>query len=300
MTGQELVGKKLNDYYIEGVLGVGSLTVIYRALDKQDNVVALKVLFLPPGESAEIFARFQREAETASRLDHPNIVKVLDVGQANGLAYLVMPFIKGETLAERLQQKGRLKAADAIDIAWQIANALDYAHLQGVIHRDVKPSNVILKNRDHAMLSDFGVAQAADTPALTQAGHIIGTPAYMAPEQAMESFSVDGRADLYSLGVMLYRMVTGKLPFSGTTAQMLHAQAYDRPPSPSSIIKIPPTLEAIILRALAKSPEDRYQSGADMARTLSMLAHQLNGQTEKPAPVFTKVRGWLSRFMILD
>jgi len=277
------------------MVGQGSVAVIYRALTPTDEVVALKVLFPPPGAGAEILARFQREAQTASRLQHPNIVPVLDTGQIEGRAFLVMPLIEGETLADRLQRKTRLREIDAIDIAWQIANALDYAHLQGVIHRDVKPSNVLISRDDHAMLTDFGVAQALDAPALTQAGHIIGTPAYIAPEQVMENRMVDGRADLYSLGVILYRMVTGRLPFRGTTAQMLHAHVYDRPPAPSSVAKMSPTMEGIITRAMAKNPKERYQAGSAMAQALSRLGHQLRDQREEKKTVQSILRGCYTR-----
>lgn len=295
MTGYEMLGKKIGPYYLEGVISGGTFTVIYRALDENGQVVALKLLAPPHGAGPDILARFEREAKTTSRLKHPNIVPVLDSGRLDNLAYLTMPLIQGETLADLLKRKTRLDEVTVIDIGWQIANALDYAHSQGVIHRDVKPSNVMLTSDDHAMLTDFGVAQTLDDPGLTQAGHIIGTPAYMAPEQALESQTVDGRADLYSLGVMLYRMITGRLPFSGTTPQLLHAHVYDRSPAPSAAVKLSPTLDALILRLMAKNPNDRYQTGAMVAQTLSRLSHQLREQAPQKGPLQTAMMGCFAR-----
>ena len=279
--GQNFIRKKIGPYLIEAIVGQGSVALIYRALDPNDNVVALKVLFPPAGITEEaIIARFEREAQIAAQLKHPNIVPVLDTGQDKGHAYLVMPLIDGDTLEERLKRKGSLSELAAVDIAWQIANALDYAHQKGIVHRDIKPSNVLLTKDDQALLTDFGVVQALDAPSLTQAGHIIGTPAYMAPEQALEEMVVDRRADLYSLGVILYRMVTGRLPFRGSTAEMLHAHVYTPPPPPSSVARVSPAMEAIILRAMAKNPNDRYQDGAAMAQALSRLDYKLRNEPQ--------------------
>ena len=279
--GQNFIRKKFGPYLIEGIVGQGSVAIIFRALDPNDKVVALKVLFPPAGVTEDaIFARFEREAQIASKLRHPNIVSVLDTGQDKGHAYLVMPLIDGETLEDRLKRKGSLNELAAVDIAWQIANALDYAHQQGIVHRDIKPSNVLLTKDNQALLTDFGVVQALDAPSLTQAGHIVGTPAYMAPEQALEEKVVDRRADLYSLGAMLYRMVTGRLPFRGSTAEMLHAHVYQQPPAPSSIARVSPAMEAIILKAMAKNPNDRYQDGAMMAQALSRLDYKLRNEPQ--------------------
>jgi serine/threonine-protein kinase len=258
------------------------VAIIYRALDSDDKVVALKVLFPPAGITEDsIKARFEREAQIAASLRHSNIVPVLDTGQDRGHVYLVMPLIDGDTLEERLKRKGSLDELTSLDIAWQIANALDYAHQQGIVHRDIKPSNVLLTKDNQALLTDFGVVQALDAPSLTQSGHIIGTPAYMAPEQAIEEKVVDRRADLYSLGVILYRMVTGRLPFRGSTAEMLHAHVYEQPPTPSSITRVSPGMEAIILRAMAKNPVDRYQDGAAMAQALSRLDYKLRNEAQQ-------------------
>jgi serine/threonine-protein kinase len=225
MIPEKLVGQHLGPYQIEEILGSGGMAVVYRALGAEGQAVALKVLFPPPGAENELRLRFEREARTAARLRHPGIVPVLEAGQAEGCAYLAMPFIKGQTLAARLTEQlpQPLDEATAADIAWQMADALDYAHRQGVVHRDVKPSNIMLTPEGRAMLTDFGVAQALDDSSLTRTGLTVGTPAYMAPEQVSGDQTVDGRADLYSLGIVLYQMVTGRTPFRGSTPHVLHA-----------------------------------------------------------------------------
>ncbi|MFN8460055.1 MAG: serine/threonine-protein kinase [Anaerolineae bacterium] len=228
MDASQLLGQNIGAYHIESIVGSGGMAVVYRARHPQHGTVALKVLFPPPNAGADLLARFEREARTVARLRHPAIVRVLDTGQAEGRAYLAMTLIEGESLADRLARHGALDEADAIDIAWQMADALDYAHRQGVIHRDVKPSNILLTPEGRAVLTDFGVALALDDPALTRTGHTVGTPAYMAPEQAGDG-PVDGRADLSALGVVLYHMVAGRPPFRGATPQVLHAHVYDPP-----------------------------------------------------------------------
>lgn len=273
MIAEELLGQNVGPYQIEAILGSGGMAVVYRARHVRGDTVALKVLFPPPGADAEILARFEREARTATRLHHPAIVRVLEAGRANGRAFMAMALVEGESLAEHLARSGAVDEASAADIAWQIADALDYAHRQGVVHRDLKPANILLAADVQALLTDFGVALALDDLTLTRTGHTVGTPAYMAPEQA-NGQEVDGRADLYSLGVVLYQMVTGRTPFRGNTPQVLHAHVYDPPPAPSSIAKVSPGMEAIILRSLAKEPRQRFQSGAAMAQALARLGDQ--------------------------
>jgi serine/threonine-protein kinase len=273
MLAEELLGQVIGPYQIEAILGSGGMAVVYRARDGQGQVVALKVLFPPPGAGAEILTRFEREARTVTRLRHPAIVRVVEAGQAEGRAFMAMALIEGESLADRLARIGPLDQAIAADIAWQIADALDYAHHQGVVHRDIKPSNILLDPDGRALLTDFGVALALDDSALTRTGLTVGTPAYMAPEQA-NGAEVDGRADLYSLGVVLYQMVTGRTPFRGNTPQVLHAHVYDPPPAPSTMAKVSPGMEAVILQALAKEPAQRFQTGAAMAQALARLSDQ--------------------------
>jgi serine/threonine-protein kinase len=280
------------------------MAVVYHAHHTSGQPVALKVLFPPPGAAAEIRTRFEREAETAARLHHAGIVRVLDIGQAGDYAYLAMPLVDGHSLAERLAQAGPLDEAGAIDIAWQLADALDYAHRQGVVHRDVKPSNILLTADGQALLTDFGVAQAFDAPALTRTGHTVGTPAYMAPEQASGEQPVDGRADLYALGIVLYQMVTGRTPFQGSTPQILHAHVYKPPPAPSTVAFVSPALESVILRALAKEAANRFQTGAAMAQALARLDDETGTQavvSAAPPAASTRRRwlGWLSALIVL-
>ncbi len=266
--------QKIGPYPIESLLGSGGIATVYRARASDGSPIALKVLSPPMPANAEILlARFEREAHTAARLNHPAIVRVLDVGQAEGYAFMTMTLVEGGSLAARLAQFDRLDEAASADLAWQMADALDYAHRQGVIHRDVKPSNILLAAGDRALLTDFGVALALDDPVLTRPGQTVGTPVYMAPEQAA-GLPTDGRTDLYSLGVVLYEMVTGRAPFEGNTPQVLHAHVYEPPLPPSSLAEVSPAMEAIILRALAKDPADRFQTGADMAAALASLSSQ--------------------------
>lgn len=298
MIAEDLLGRTLGQYRIESVLGQGGMAVVYRASNAQGEVAALKVLFPPPGAGAELLARFEREARTAARLRHPAIVRVVEAGQAEGRAFMAMMLVEGQSLADRLAYTGSLDEVNAADLAWQIADALDYAHRRGVVHRDVKPSNILLTSDGRALLTDFGVAQALDDSALTRTGLTVGTPAYMAPEQASGDQEVDGRADIYSLGVVLYQMVTGRTPFRGSTPQVLHAHVYDPPPAPSSVARVSPAMEAIILRALAKDAARRFPTGAAMAQSLARLQDQTSllpasVQTEPVPPVkLHRLWGW--------
>ncbi len=300
MNPDKLLGQHLGSYQIEAILGTGGMAVVYRARQVKGEPVALKVLFPPPGSGTELRLRFEREARTAGRLNHPAIVRVLDAGQTDEYAYIAMTFVQGQSLAERLAQSDPFDEATAADIAWQIADALYYAHGQGIVHRDVKPSNILLTDAGRALLTDFGVAQALDDPALTRTGHTVGTPAYMAPEQASGDQAIDGRADLYSLGVVLYHMVTGRTPFQGSTPKILHAHVYDPPPPPSHVTQTSPAMEAIILQALEKDVTQRFQNGAAMAEALANLGDQTGTHailpTTPPAKQITpkkQPRRWL-------
>lgn len=299
---EKLLGQQLGPYRLESILGSGGMAVVYRARHEHGHEVALKVLVPPPGAGSDILARFEREARTAARLSHPAIVRVLDVGRADGYAYLAMPLIEGQSLADRLAASGALDEAAAADIAWQIADALYYAHSQGIVHRDVKPSNILLARDGRAMLTDFGVARALDDVDLTRTGHTVGTPAYMAPEQATGELPVDGRADLYSLGIVLYHMIAGRPPFQGTTPQVLHAHVYSPPPPPSTVARVSQPMEAIILRALAKDVTERFQTGAAMAQALARLDDR-TGTQPVLIPPSRKIKGrryiWLGLFPIL-
>ena len=317
MRAEDLIGQTIDRYRMEAIIGTGGLTVVYRAVEIDPAgtagpatattgaaapVVAVKVLFSPPG-GAEVRARFQREAELVQRLDHPGIVPVLAVGEADGRAYLVMPLLSGGSLAERLRSAGRLDEVEVADLAWQVADALHYAHRQGIVHRDIKPSNILLAEDGVALLADFGVARALDDPKLTQTGLAVGTPFYMAPEQAAGERGLDGRADLYALGVVLFQAITGRIPFRGSTPQVLHAHVYDPPPPPSTLAQVSPAMEAIILQALAKDPAERFQSGADMAAALAAVEEALadeQTQTRLEIPIKPSRRWtWLAVLAVL-
>jgi serine/threonine protein kinase len=280
VQAEELIGRTIANYTIQAIIGRGSMTVVYRTVDgRTGQMVALKVLFpLPGAEAAQ--ERFRREAQLVRILDHPGIVPILALGDAAGLLFLTMPFIEGGSLANRLRLTGKLDETSAVDLAWQVADALHYAHTRGIVHRDIKPSNILLTGDGRAMLTDFGVARALDDPKLTQTGLTVGTPYYMAPEQAAGRRQVDGRADLYALGVVLFQLVTGRIPFEGSTPQVLHAHVYVPPPTPSDLANISPLTEAIILQALAKDPADRFQTGAEMAQALAQIEGGQAAQTQ--------------------
>ena len=253
------------------------MATVYLARDrKHDRLVAIKVLH--PELAAVLGAdRFLREIRIIAKLSHPHILQLHDSGDADGLLYYVMPFVEGESLRQRLEQRGRLPVATAVQIASEVAAALDYAHQQGIVHRDIKPENILL-HTDQAMVSDFGIARAIDAAggdgkaltALTATGMAIGTPLYMSPEQILGDV-VDGRSDVYSLGCVLYEMLAGVPPFSGPSAQaVLTRHTVDPVPSlRKSRADVAVMLEQVTLRALAKTPEDRFASAAAFREALT-------------------------------
>src|SRR5262249_28089426 len=206
-----------------------------------------------------------------ARLNHPHILAVHDSGEAGGLLYYVMPYVEGESLRERLKREGPLPMEDALRTAREVADALAYAHSQGVVHRDIKPGNILLVG-GHAVVADFGIAMAAggDTDSLAELGGPIGTPNYMSPEQSGARGPVDGRSDLYSLGCVLYEMLTGKPPFDGPTARtVMKRHASEPPPSVrSSRPLVPPSVDLAVRRALAKLPADRFATLHQFAQAL--------------------------------
>ena len=261
-------------YTIEGEIGRGGMGVVYRARDeKLKRSVAIKVL--PPDLAfrTDIRQRFLREAETAARLSHPNIVPIHSVGEKNDLVYFVMGLVDGESLAVRLKRRGRLSVDEARRVMKEAADALSVAHQQGVIHRDVKPDNILLDGtRGRVMVTDFGIAKAltAEGGTLTEAGVAIGTPAFMSPEQAAGDREIDGRSDLYSLGVVAYQMITGELPFQAPSVQaLLMKQITERPtPIDRRRPETPVELSQIVMRCLEKDPEDRWPTADALRRAL--------------------------------
>ncbi len=264
-----LVGKVIGKYQIIEEIGRGGMATVYKAWDSiNQRYVALKVL--PPyfQHDAEFIKRFRREAVAAAKLDHPNIVKVYEAGEEGGINYIAMEYIEGGSLQRRLTGKP-LDLSTAISIVSQIGSALAYAHKRGIIHRDVKPSNILLTEEGRALLSDFGIARVSEYGGITRTGTLIGTPEYMSPEQA-EGEEVDHRSDIYSLGIVLYQMLTGRVPFTGDTPlAVLHKQIYEKPTSPRMLNPmIPAEVEKVLLKALAKRPEWRYQSAEEMVAAL--------------------------------
>ena len=262
---------QIGRYIVRGELGRGAMGVVYRAQDPTiGRTVALKTIRLDVGaiDGHDLLERVRREARAAGVLSHPNIVTIYDAGQDGELFYIAMEAIMGHTLQSRLAQGKPLSAVEAVDIAAQIASGLDYAHSQSVIHRDIKPGNIMLTAQGPVKIMDFGVAK--DTGAgLTPAGKVLGTPSYMSPEQ-VRGYFLDGRSDLFSLGVVLYEIVTGQKPFDGPTLNAVVSKVMGEEPVPPRDLnpQLHPGLEAIILKALAKSPADRYQRGSEMARDL--------------------------------
>jgi eukaryotic-like serine/threonine-protein kinase len=279
-------------YRIVKELGKGTMGVVYQAHDPQiDRMVALKVLRPDRVASEDFVARFLKEARAVGRLSHPRIVTIFDVGNANDTIYIAMEYLKGEPFDE-VVRSGRLTVQQCIDIAIQVAEALDYAHQKGIVHRDIKPSNIILTEKNQAKLTDFGIAHVEDVAAghQTQAGEILGTPIYMSPEQVAGS-AADRRSDLYSLGVILYEMIAGRRPFSGNNiAAIFRSITLNEPEPPVSIDPfISKPLSDLIMKSLAKAPEKRFQTGRQMADALRTM---LDGQTPAAIPA---ARGGPSR-----
>ena len=284
MQRDDLLGTTLGNYRVLAPLGQGGMARVYRAYQESlDREVAIKVL--PPWYAADrnFVERFNLEAKLVARLSHPNIVTVHDASEQNGHLYIVMQLVDGGTLKQRLDQLHTQRLAmdtvEAVPIFVQLADALHYAHEQGVVHRDVKPVNVLMDRSGRPILSDFGIAKvlASTKDHLTRPGAGVGTPEYMSPEQCLGG-SVDGRADIYALGAMLFEALTGQTPFLGENYPALaHSHIYEAPPRPSTLNPaIPPAMEQIILTALMKNPIQRYQQASDMAQALELTQPRLH------------------------
>jgi len=269
-------------YSLERELGRGGMGIVYLARDlRLERVVAIKLL--PPDRgAAPLRERFLREARTAARLSHPHIIPIHSVEHAGDFVFFVMAFVDGETLGARLRRDGFLKAHDAARILREVAWALAYAHGQGVVHRDVKPDNVLLeRGSGRALVADFGIARLVQAPGTSGEGEVVGTPEYMSPEQASGS-SIDGRSDLYSLGVVGYYALSGRLPFTASSVAALLAQQVTKPSPPLDAPGAPHSLVAAVERCLAKDPAQRPQSGEDLAAALGAT---LDTRRDLPVPV---------------
>jgi serine/threonine-protein kinase len=267
-------------YELGPVLGQGGMAKVHQGLDRQlGRQVAIKVLASPFDHDREFVERFQREARAAAGLSHPNIVAVFDSGSDEGTHYIVTELVEGETLADRLRRDGPMPQAEAVAVAVDIARALAAAHERGLIHRDIKPGNVMLLPDARVKVVDFGIARAAGSDTLTHTGVVLGSTAYLSPEQASGQ-PVDERADLYALGCVLYEMLTGRVPFSADTPiATMYRHVNEDPPPPSTFAPIPSELEDIVMRALEKDPKRRFASASELEATLLAVPLARGGDT---------------------
>jgi serine/threonine protein kinase len=284
-------GQQLGPYQVQEQIGKGGMATVYKAYHgRLDRYVAIKVIHPAYKDDPGFTSRFEREAQIVAKLEHPGIVPVYDYAEEGDQPYLVMKYIEGQTLRRQLSG-GPLPLEEISRIIGAVAQALTYAHKQGVLHRDIKPSNIILTKDGTPYLTDFGLARIAQAGESTMsADMILGTPQYISPEQARGERNLDARTDIYSLGIILYEMVVGRVPFSADTPYaIVHSHIYTAPPRPSAVNpEIPPAVEQVLLKALAKDPAERYQSAVEMmqefqeALTASGL-HALNPQRDQVA-----------------
>ncbi len=260
---------QLGRYEVIGELGQGAMGVVYKAKDPLiDRDVAIKTinLALALDEKEEFEGRFYQEARAAGRLSHPNIVTIYDVGKSGDVAYIAMEFLQGRELRDILKDEGLLPVDQVLDIVIQVAQGLAYAHEHDIVHRDVKPSNIMVVRDGLVKITDFGIARMASSAVRTQTGMVLGSPKYMSPEQVMGK-EIDQRSDIFSLGVMLYEMLVGQAPFSGENVNAIMYQTLNTVPAPPSTLNpaVPEMANFIAAKALAKSLEDRYPNAKDFA-----------------------------------
>ncbi|MBI1259506.1 MAG: protein kinase [Chloroflexi bacterium] len=287
MNADSLLGKTFDEYRIEKPLGAGGMAKVYRALDvKLKRYVALKVIASDLRDNSDYTARFEREAQSIARLEHPNIVQIYRFGEANGMYYMAMQYVDGADLGWLIRDYKSagevMPMGDIVRVMQEIGTALDYAHSRDVIHRDVKPNNIMVDNRGRALLTDFGLALLGD---VGTRGEVFGSPHYIAPEQTVSSANVVPQSDIYSLGITLFEMLTGEPPFTGIEpleVSMRHLS--EQPPAPSQLnAALSPELDQVVLRALEKEPFDRYLTCAEFSAALqaAVESYQPNPQ---PAP----------------
>ena len=282
-----MVGRVLGGRYALGErLGGGGTAFVYKGRDSLLNrTVAVKVLNTQLTSDEDFVAKFRREAQAAASLSNPHIVGIYDVGQDGDIYYIVMEYVEGKTLKHHITDKGPLDMSQALDVAMQIAEGLRHAHRHGVVHRDIKPHNILLTRDGQAKVADFGIARATTSSTLTQSGSLMGSVHYLSPEQARGGFTNE-RSDIYSLGVVLYEMITGQVPFTGDNVFSIglkHLQESPRPPRELNK-DIDPRLEAIVLKAMSKEQGARFSSADEMLNALADIAGSIGDQTEKKMP----------------
>ena len=302
---QSLVGRQVGPYKIHSLLGVGGMGEVYLAQDPRlDRAIALKILPTELASDPARIQRFSREARAASGLNHPNVAHIYEIGQSDGLHFIAMEYVEGQTLADKISSRP-LPTGEIVDIGIQVADALDEAHRKGITHRDIKPANLMLTSREQVKILDFGLAKVAQpegqaigsdisTVVKTETGVVMGTVQYMSPEQVLAK-EVDHRTDIFSLGVVLYETATGRLPFTGTSSsetmdRVLHGQ-------PDAIARfnynVPAELERIIRKSLEKDRERRYQSARDLLIDLKNLKR--DSDSGKAAEVLPRRERWEER-----
>ena len=302
-AGQATPFNQVGPYRVESPLGGGAVAMVYRARrvdgtsqkasdqPGSDNpeTVALKVLRPEATRDPHALACFQFEARVVSRLNHPGIMRVYNTGMDGGRMYTAMELIDGPSFDHFLLAQKRLPEPQAVGLARQLTKALDYLHNQGYVHRDIKPANLMLTRNGIIKVADFGTAIRIDDGAPYEMG-LYGTPSFLAPEQIVEGGRIDGRADLYAVGMILYLMVTGRKPFYGSRNEVLQANMETEPPPPSHFAHVSPALESIIVKALAKDPGERFQSGEAFAGALKDAV--LIPEPAKPS-LGARLFGWL-------
>ncbi len=288
------IGGRLGKYQIMSEIGRGGMAIVYKAFDPGlQRYVALKVLSPRLASEENVMRRFEREATTAANLKHPNIVIIYDVSSADGFYFIVMELLEGRTLREEIRATGALLPARVAPITAQLASALDYAHQQGLVHRDVKPGNIMLGAGDHATLTDFGLVRAMRASRLTEAGSALGTLDYMPPEQ-LSGDDADWRSDVYSLGVVVYESLSGRVPFSADTPYTLMRKVmYEPPPRLSLVVpSLAPAVDRAVMQALAKAPADRFRTAGEFAAAFyqSLCGEEL-GLVDRVGQEFRLYRG---------
>jgi serine/threonine protein kinase len=263
----------LGRYEVGRMLGAGGMAEVYEGHDRLlARRVAIKILLSQYAHDPAFLARFRREAQSAASLSHPHIVGVYDTGSEGDTWFIVMEYVDGRTLKDVIREEGALYWARAAEVAADVAGALAVAHARGIVHRDVKPGNVMLTTEGKVKVMDFGIARATAVPSITQTSAVVGTAQYIAPEQA-QGLEVDARTDVYALGCCLYEMVTGQVPFTGPTPVAIAYRHVREDPTPPRALNpdVPVSLERVCLKAMAKRPEDRYQTAVEMQRDLERV-----------------------------